>query len=73
MLGNSNSELELTPELPLFSLELGWSWSGISQLLDGVGAELQSEAIVGVGVGVGVGSVKIGVELRGVGAAHRWS
>ena len=50
-MGNSNSELELTPELPLFftgvgvELELNllihrWSWSGVKITRSGVGEEL---------------------------------
>jgi hypothetical protein len=63
VLGNSNSELELTPELTVFFIRVGvelernfeingsswsevaidmeWSWSGILQLVGGVGAELE--------------------------------
>jgi hypothetical protein len=45
VLGNSNSELELTLELTVFfirvGVELERSWSGILQFVDGVGAELK--------------------------------
>ncbi len=56
MLGNSNSELELTPELGFFLIRVGvelewnftisgWSWSGVAVAMEwswsGVGVELE--------------------------------
>ncbi|CAF4337303.1 unnamed protein product, partial [Rotaria magnacalcarata] len=35
-MGNSNSELELTPELALFRQSWSWSWSGIFPNRSGV-------------------------------------
>jgi hypothetical protein len=77
VLGNSNSELELTPELTLFfsrvGVELkwnfiiiGWSWSGAAVAWSGVGAELEWNLIVSgrSWSGVVVAWSGVGVELE---------
>ncbi len=40
-MGNSNSELELNPELPLFFIRLGESWSRVEIGWSGAGLELE--------------------------------